>query len=68
MAQIRFIRKYKLYNYDWYEIIYAGTNRIRTIMLDGNTKLPSTAVKFLEGKQGVEQYDRIFNRQETIYK
>lgn len=60
---IRFIRKYNLYRTVYYEVIYKS-GRIATYSLE---RLPNTVKSFLVGKQGKEQFDKVFNRTETIY-
>lgn len=67
MAQIKFIRKYKFTpnGETWYDVLYTPSNRLRTYIADD---LPGTVKAWLEGKEGVAQYDRIFQRDEIIYK
>ena len=60
---MKFVRKYNLYGIEYYEVIYKS-GRIVTYSRE---RLPKTVKAFLAGKQGREQFDRVFNRTETIY-
>ena len=61
-AAIRFIRKYQFYNEIIYEIIYTS-GRIFTIF---DSKLPKTAVKYIETAEAREQFD-YYHGKEVIY-
>ena len=61
---IKFIRYYKFYNADVWDIIYKS-GRIRTIVDD---RLPRTAETFcILAKNVINQYDKVSGRNETIY-
>ena len=60
---MKFVRKYNLYGIEYYEVIYKS-GRIVTYSRE---RLPKTVKAFLAGKQGREQFDKVFNRTETIY-
>lgn len=64
MNKIKFVRYYKFYNSDAWDIVYKS-GRIRTIVEE---PLPRTAEHFvIMAKNKIEQYDKIFNRFETIW-
>lgn len=62
-GKMRFVRKYNLYGIEYYEVIYKS-GRIVTYSRE---RLPKTIKAFLAGKEGREQFDKVFNRTETIY-
>ena len=68
MAEIKFVREYKInrggkYEHTYYDIVYVS-GRIYTRYI---TELPATITKWLEGKTGRKQYDK-FHGEEIIYK
>lgn len=67
MAEIRRITEYKFTPTSdtiWYDVLYAKSYRLCTYTAED---LPKTARKWLEDKEGVTQYSRVFDREETIY-
>lgn len=68
MANIRFIRTYEFYGDEWCDIVYEKDGYATRCYQYPVAEMPKTASKWLEGKQGTEQYDRVFNRVETIYR
>lgn len=68
MANIKFIREYKLFpesSETWYDILYAKSNRLCTYTADD---LPKTARVWLKNKVGTTIYDSLLEREEVIYK
>ena len=68
MANIKFVREYKLFpesSETWFDVLYAKSNRLCVYTADD---LPKTVQKWLEDKVGNTQYNKVFERDETIYK
>ena len=69
MANIKFIRMYDFYNTAYCDIAYARNDgcisRVRTIPAE---EMPKTAYKWLKDKHGTRQYNKVFERDEIIYK
>lgn len=68
MANIKFVREYKLFpgsSETWFDVLYAKSNRLCIYTADD---LPKTVQKWLKGKVGVRQHDRVLDRDEIIYK
>lgn len=67
MATIRFIREYDFYGSKYFDILYMtpSGSRVRTV---GAEDLPKTARKWLEGKEGIRQYNKTLEKEEVIYK
>ena len=65
MANIKFVREYEAYGSTWYNVLYAKSNRLYTFTTED---LPETVKRWLKGRKGIEQYDRVFKRDEIIYK
>lgn len=64
MAKIEFIRLYKSeFGGEWADIVYES-GRVVTV---SQSKIPKTAKKWLEGKEGRKQYDSVYKREETIF-
>lgn len=63
-AKIKFIRMYKMYREDWFDVVYHSG---RTVTYT-QPNLPSTAEKFIEAATGrKEQFDKFYKRTEMIY-
>lgn len=67
MADIKFVREYKMFPASeiCFDVLYAKSNRL---CFYTEEDLPKTVKKWLEGKEGIVQYDRTLEREETIYK
>ena len=64
-GKIKFVRMYKMYRENWYEVIY-NSGRIHTYA--GEENLPCTAREYVTtASKRTEQYDKVFNRTEMIY-
>ena len=64
-AKIKFVRMYKMYRENWYDVIY-HSGRIHTYA--GEESLPKTALEYVRtASSRVEQYDKVFKRTEMIY-
>ncbi len=63
--KIKFVRMYKMYRENWYEVIY-NSGRIHTYA--GEQNLPYTVREYVAtANKRTEQYDKVFNRLEMIY-
>lgn len=67
MANIRFIREYDLYNRTYYDTIYGTPGNPSRLYMYSKDDLPKTVQKWLEGKVGKKQYNKVLEREETIY-
>lgn len=63
MEKIKFVRVYEQYGSKTVDIMY-HSGKLYTMDYDN---MPKTALKFIENHTGMEQYDSIFKRTETIY-
>ena len=62
--KIKFVRMYKMYREDWFEVVY-HSGRIVTYT---QPNLPRTVEKFIDMATGREErYTKVFNRTEMIY-
>lgn len=63
-SKIKFVRMYKMYRENWYDVIY-HSGRVCTYL---EPDLPTTVEKFVESSTIREQqHDKMFNRDEMIY-
>ena len=67
MANIRFIREYEAYGNPYYDVVYGTPGKPSRVYAYSKEDLPKTVTKWLEGKDGTKQYNKVFNREETIY-
>ena len=66
-TKIKFVRKYEMYGHEYLDVIYK-TNRAYMYAIEPNHHLPLTIANFMVNASKVTtQYDKVFNRQETIY-
>ena len=63
MAKIKFVRHYKRYNVDVFDVIYASN---RLYCYYGIENVPKTVLRFIAGKEPRHQMDQ-FNGEELIY-
>ena len=64
MAAIKFVRKYQMYGRTYFDVVY-NSFRVYSFTPDD---LPKTARRFIDNaSETVNQFDRLFNRTETIY-
>lgn len=64
-SKIKFVRMYKMYRENWYDVIY-HSGRVCTYT---EPYLPATVEKFVNSSDiREEQYDKVFNRVEMIYR
>lgn len=68
MANIRFVREYDFYGSTYYDVVYGTPGKPSRCYTYPKEDLPETAQKWIEGKEGVTQYNSVFKRDETIYK
>lgn len=68
MANIRFARAYEFYGNPYYDVIYGRPGQPCRVYTYSKAELPKTVSKWLEGKEGVVQYNRTLGREEVIYK
>ena len=70
MARIRFVREFESYNDTWYDVAYYSKcgNYVGRLFTFTSEDLPKTVKKWLDGKNGVAQYDSVFKRHEIIYR
>lgn len=62
--KIKFVRMYKMYRENWYDVIY-HSGRVCTYT---EPELPATVEKFVGSSEiRKQQHDRTFNRDEMIY-
>lgn len=64
MAKINFVRTYKLFNMECYDVLYA-TNRLCSGYCN---KMPSTVKSFIATHKPTKQYDKTMKYEEIIYK
>lgn len=64
MAEINFVRHYKRYNEDVFDVIYESKRRFTYY---GLHTLPKTVLKFIENKDPLCKIDRFYG-EEFIYK
>lgn len=64
-ASIKFVRQYDFYNANnkVYDVIYASGR----VCMYSAERLPASVKRFIEGKTGRSQYDKLFKRDEIIY-
>lgn len=63
-SKIKFVRMYKMYRENWYDVIY-HSGRVCTYL---EPDLPTTVEKFVESSTiRKQQHDKTFNRDEMIY-
>lgn len=63
-GKIRFVRMYKMYRENWYEVIY----RSGRIVTYTEPELPATVNAFVESSTIREQqHDKVFHRDEMLY-
>lgn len=67
MANIYFIRQYKFCGTDYVDIGYTKDGYITRVNCMEADKMPKTARKWLSGKCGKMQYDKIFKREEIVF-
>lgn len=68
MAEIKFVREYKPFpaaEDNYFDVVYAKSNRL--CFYTSAEELPETVKKWLKDKEGTVQYNRTFDREETIY-
>lgn len=64
-SKIKFVRMYKMYRENWYDVVY-HSGRVYTYT---EPYLPATVEKFVNSSDiREEQYDKVFNRVEMIYR
>lgn len=68
MANIRFVREYDLYGSTYYDVVYGKPGNPSRLYMYSKDDLPKTVQKWLEDKVGDTQYNRVFEREEIIYK
>lgn len=63
-SKIKFVRMYKMYRENWYDVVY-HSGRVCTYI---EPYLPATVEKFVDSSEIREQqYDKTFRRDEMIY-
>ena len=68
MGNIHFIRIYKVYGTEYADICYEKDGYISRLVTVETCDLPKTAKAWLNNKHGINQFDKVYKRMETIYK
>lgn len=68
MANIRFVREYDFYGDIYYDVVYGKPGSPSRLYMYSKDDLPKTVRKWLEDKAGNTQYNKVFERDEIIYK
>lgn len=68
MANIKFVREYDLYGNTYYDVVYGKPGNPSRLYMYSKEDLPKTVQKWLEDKVGNTQYNKVFEREEIIYK
>lgn len=68
MADIKFIREYDFYGTLYYDVVYGKPGNPSRLRMYSKDDVPKTVQKWLEDKEGEVQYNKVFEREETIYK
>ena len=68
MAHIRFVREYDLYGNTYYDVVYGKPGSPSRLYMYSKDDLPKTVQKWLEDKVGDTQYNKVFERDEIVYK
>lgn len=68
MANIKFIRMYDFYGTAYADVLYGTPGKAGRLYTYPAEEMPKTAYKWLQDKPGERQYNKVFDRDEIIYK